>query len=161
MKEWWHNLSLREKQTLTLGILAVIIFLIYALIFAPLDNKATSLRNKIKHNQELLSWMQKTDQQIKSAEKTLQKKSTDINTGSLLTIVQQQINKTPLVSNLAQLRQADNDSVQLSFTNVDFDKLVVWLTALWQEHGLMVSQMTTTAGTPPGIVTADLILKNG
>ena len=159
MKEWWNNLSLRDKQMLSLGVAAIICFLIYGLLWAPLDNKVNRMRNQISTDQKLLIWMQETNQHIQESEKSLQKKGVTPSGVSILSIVQRQINKTPFVSSLSQLRQAENDAVQLTFNNVDFDKLIAWLTQLWQQQGLVITQISVIASTTPGLVSADLILK--
>jgi type II secretory pathway component PulM len=159
MKEWWNNLSLREKQTLSLGGFFVVLFLIYALLWSPLNSKVNSLREQIVKDQKLLAWMQETNQHILTLEKSFKTGKQDSSGVSLLSIMQKQINKTQFVSSLGQLRQADNDSVQLNFTNVDFDKLVTWLTELSQEEGVVIAQMSVAAGATPGVVSVDLVLK--
>lgn len=159
MKEWWINLSLREKQTVSIGGFFVILFLIYLVLWSPLNNKVESLRTKIQRDQKLLVWMQDTNRRVQQIEKNQQTKKIAATDVSLLTIVQRQLNKTPLVSSLEQLRQADNDSVQLSFKNVDFDKLAAWLIQLWQQEGLVVSQINVTPSGSPGMVGAELVLK--
>lgn len=158
MKEWWINLSLREKQTVCLGSIAVFILLIYSLCWSPLNNKVTTMRSQIQRNAQLLAWIQAADKQIKLAEKTLQKPA-DSST-SLLSTAQQLINDSALSSQLTQLRQMDTDSVQLSFKEVDFDKLITWLTQANKTDRLVVSQLAVAPGHSPGIVSAELILKS-
>lgn len=160
MKEWWINLSIREKQTVILGSTAVIILMIYNLIWSPLHNTVITMRKQIQSNQQLLTWMQSADNRIQAIEKNLQTKSSAHPSGSLLSVVQNQINQSPIATNLSQLRQAENDSVQSSFKQVNFDKLIAWLSGSWQEHGLIVTQVTITPGNTPGMVSAELTLKS-
>lgn len=159
MKEWWNNLALREKQMLSLGIFFVGLFLIYLLLWSPLDNKVAAIRNQIKRNQELLNWMKEADKRVQILEKAPQQKPIAPVSGSLLSIIQKQINRTPLVSSLTQLHQVDNDSVQLTFQKVDFDQLMRWLIQLSQQ-GIVITQMSVTPSANPGVVTTDIILKN-
>lgn len=159
MKEWWLNLSLREKQTVSIGAIALLILLIYAFIWSPLDGNVSAMRKQIQRNEELLAWMQATDKQIQALENHTQK-STSHSSGSLLSMVQNQINESPLATQLSQLRQSESDSVQLSFKQVDFDKLITWLTESLHSGGIVVSQITVTPSESPGIVSAELILKS-
>lgn len=159
MKEWWNNLALREKQMLVLGAFAIGIFLIYILLWSPLQNKVSSLRNQIQHSQELLAWMKDADKQIQALEKNSQKKSGSKATGSILSIVQKQIKTSPVASDLSQLHQVENDSVELSFKKVNFDKLMEWLIPFTQKQGLVISQITVKPSGSAGIVAADLVLK--
>jgi len=160
MKEWWLNLNLREKQAVSLGATVMTLALLYGLIWSPLHNSVTALRDQIQHNQQLLSWMQTADQQIQAAEKMTQTPTATHNAASWLSIVQDNIKQSPLTKNLTQLVQADNDSVKLTFQQVDFDLLISWLTELWQQQGLVVTQLTITSGSIPGIVGAEFILKS-
>jgi general secretion pathway protein M len=159
MNEWWINLSIREKQIVSAGALGVVIFLVYLIIWLPLSNRVANLREQIVRDQKSLLWMRDADQRIQDVEKNSQnKKSTDSGI-SLLTIVQKQINKSNFVSSLNQLRQAENDSVELSFNNVDFDRLIQWLTELWQQQGIVITQMSVTASGTAGVVNTEFVLR--
>lgn len=156
MKEWWNNLALREKQMLTLGALALFITLFYLFIWSPIDETTAALRKQIRSNQELLTWMENADQKLQALAKA--PAQTVPAEGSLLSIVQKQINQTPFVSALTQLHQGENDSVQLTFQKVNFDKLIAWLTQLVQENGLVISQLTVIPTDKPGITGVDLVI---
>jgi general secretion pathway protein M len=158
MKEWWNNLSLRDKQLFALGLLAVIFFLIYSLVWSPLDNKVSALRTTLQHNQKLLTWMQAADKQIESYKNTSQT-TTAQSTGSLLSIVQNEINQSSLSKDLSQLHQAEDDSVQLSFQHVGFDPLIRWLTQLWQQHNITITRASIKKTEASGIVSAEIVLK--
>lgn len=159
MKEWWNNLALREKQMVTLGAFVIGIIALYVLLWSPIDTKVSTLRSQMVRNQELLSWMQDTDKQIQSYEKNSQLKPVR-STGSLLSIIQKQINRTAFVTALSQLHQVENDSVQLTFQKVDFDKLISWLIPLTQQQGIVITQMLVTPSGTPGFVNVDLVLKS-
>ena len=159
MKDWWINLSLRDKQMLTLGGVVVVIFLLYLLIWSPISNTVSTLRTTLQHNQATLVWMQKADKQIQSIEKNPSASRSTQTTASLLSIVQNEINQNPLAKNLTQLRQAETDSVQLSFLHVDFDQLIAWLTQLWQQQNITVIQATVKKGDSQGVVAAEVMLK--
>jgi general secretion pathway protein M len=160
MKNWWLNLSLREKQTFSAGTVLVSIFLIYEIIFSPLLNEVNFLRQKIHTDQTLLAFMQASDDRIRA----LQKNPLGItrkNAGSLFSIVQDDINTNPIAKAISQLQQAENDSVQLRLQKVNFDEFIKWLTRVCQEHQLIISQLSITPGTDTGEVDADLKLQLG
>lgn len=161
MKEWWNNLSLRDKRIVFFGGIIVIITLLYFFILQPLSDKNAMLRTQIEHNKQLLAWMKAANKQIA----VLQKKSTNISTphsnASALSIVQNEIKQSSLAGKFTQLKQAEDDSVQLNFQAVNFDELIVWLTDLWQTHGLIVTQAAIDPTGTAGIVSAEMTLKNG
>lgn len=157
MKEWWNNLSIRERQVVFFGSIAIFLILIYLILWQPFTNKIDNLRSQITKNKNLLIWMQSADKQMQTIVKESQTK-TSKNNGSILGVVQSDINKSALKSNLTQLKQAENDTVQVTFQKVGFDNLMKWLIHLWQQDGLTVLQATITPGDSLGVVSADLIL---
>lgn len=158
MKQWWLGLSLREKQTLILGGAAVAIFIFYAFIWSPLDNKVMTMRTQIQQNQKLLAWMQAADKKLTnmSEQITISQNST----GSLLSTTQKEINDSSLAKQLTQLRQTESDAVQLSFKQVDFDNLITWLTHSSRQQGFKIAQLTIAPSEAPGIVSAELQLQS-
>jgi type II secretory pathway component PulM len=158
MKQWWLNLSLREQQTVGIGGIATIILLVYISVWLPLDNKIMSMRHKVQQNQQLLAWMQAADKQLQESNR-MSSMSTHL-PASLLSTAQKQIKQSSIAKQLSQLRQSDSDSVQLSFKQVDFDKLITWLTDSWHQQGLTLSQFTIAPSETPGIVSADIQLKS-
>lgn len=158
MKEWWLSLSSEEKQTTLLGTLVAAILLIYALIWSPLSNKVDALRDKIHHNQALLSWMQQSDKKIELLEKSQQPSSRNANL-SLLNIIQTESNQTAFANNISQLQQAENDSVDLRLQKVSFDALIKWIIDLCSKEKLVITQLSATPGTTPGIVDAEIKLQ--
>ena len=157
MKNWWLGLNLREKQIFSIGIILVLVFLIYEIIFAPLSNAVDVLRHKIHSNQILLKWMQDSDQRIKALEKTHQPITSDTSM-SLLSVVQNGINDSPIAQNVLQLQQAENDSVQLQLKKVSFDTFIQWLTQLCQQNQLLITQMSITPLDGAGSVDTELKL---
>ncbi|MES2218072.1 MAG: type II secretion system protein GspM [Pseudomonadota bacterium] len=158
MKNWWFGLALREKQTISMGILLVLIFLIYEIIFAPLSDKVNELRHKVRSDQTLLNWMQASNERINSLEKNQQYSSHSGETTSLLSVVQNGINESAIAQNVSQLQQAENDSVQLQLQKVNFDSFIQWLTLLCQQHQLLITQMSITPLDTTGTVNTELKL---
>src|SRR6185437_6691941 len=96
MKEWWNNLSLRDKRLASLGMTLFALTLLYTLIWLPLINKNDELRMQIQHNQALLSWMKAANKQIQILKKKPQTHQIPISSASLLSIVQNSIKQSPL-----------------------------------------------------------------
>ncbi len=157
MKQWWLELSRQEKQSVGAGSIAIAIFIIYAWIWSPLDHKITSMRTQIVQNQKLLTWMKAADSQLTHSASQIKSTSPHAS-ASLLSLAQNQIKQSPLSNQAYQLRQAESDSVQLSFKQVDFDKLITWLTEIHQQQSLMVTQLTVAPGETPGMVSAEIQL---
>ena len=157
-KTTWHSLALREKQMVAAGIFAIVIFLLYLIIWLPISNKAESLRGQIEQNHQLLTRMESADSRIQSLQQSMQS-STSTSAKSVLSIIQNEIAPAGFSKNLSTLRQIDAHSVQLNLQNVSFDSLIKWLAQLSKTRGLQVTQMTVLPTGTQGLVTAEVILK--
>lgn len=160
MKEWWINLPLREKRMLVLGGLIVILFILYEMIWSQLSDANDNLRLRIGHGENTLLSMQQTDELIQHLQKMSQQKKQQA-TQSILGTVQDEVNGSPFSYHVNQLRQAENQSVQMSLNKVDFDGLLVFLMKLWKNHTIIVSQITVTPTGASGEVNADVTLASG
>lgn len=158
MRDWWINLSLRDKQFLSGGALVLSCFLLYSLIWSPLTQTINHLRNQIRQSYELLHWMQHADAQITALAKTSQTK-TALNNQSLLSVVQAQLTNSHFASHLTQLRQAENDSVQVSLQKIDFDEFMRFIMMLWKTYNLVVVQMTATPTAVVGEVNIEMVVR--
>ncbi len=157
MKDWWNNLSLREKQGVAAAAGFILLFLLYSILWLPLANKTDLLRKQIVKNKNLLAWMQSADQQINVLTQFSQKHTVN-HQGSVLGIVQTELTKADLAAHVTQLKQAESDGVRLQLQKISFDELIGWLIHLWQQDRLTVSQAAIVPGDAIGLVSAELVL---
>lgn len=157
MNDWWLNLPLRDKRMLLMGSIVVILFLLYEIIWSPLATTNENLRLRIQHNRDTLQYMQNADQRIQQLLKESKEKNNKTS-GSVLGTMQTEINNSEFASHVAQLRQAENDSVQFNLRKVNFDQLLIFLTSVWKKYHYIVSQISVVPTGVPGEVTADITL---
>lgn len=155
MRDWWLNLSLRERQTLSVGGVFIVLFLLYEIIWSPLSDSVSALRTRVQQNGVLLAWMEQADQHMHA----LTKISTTPSTASILSLVQTELKKSPFAQHVGQLRQGENNTVQMTLQKVNFDQLITWLTMLWKTNGLIATQVSIMPSAGAGIVSAEVILK--
>ncbi len=156
MKEWWLQLSKREKQSLVMGSVVLLGAMIYFLGWVPFSNKIDSLRQQLIHDQALLVWMRSTDAKLKAFANPSPQAS--LGNHSILGLIQTSIQKSELHKNVTQLRQLENASVQIFFHKVSFDLLMGWVIQICQQQHLIVKQITITPDDAMGVVSAELVL---
>jgi len=78
-----------------------------------------------------------------------------------LSQMQKKINQSGLESYLTQLKQSDNESVEIHFQKVEFDKLIKLLMTVMKEYPATVSRLSVTATDAPGYVSADVWVRQG
>ena len=159
LKEWWSNLAPREKQAVTWGGALLGIFIIYQGIWSPYVDHIASMRNSIKSNQKTLVFMQEADKEIQKKESQSNTKAKTTSPVALLGFLQKQINQSQLNQQLTQLKQATNDSIELHFQKIEFDKLMNFLIKIVKEQSVSITQLSATAESSPGVVNADVMLK--
>lgn len=159
-KEWWSTLAAREKAAMTAGVAAAILFIVYQWVWSPFLEHVNQMRKRIVSDQETLAWMQSADQEIKKIESQAGSKTKAVSPVELLSRIQKQINQAGLEQSLSQLKQASNDSIEVHFQKVDFEKLMALLVDILKQQSVSVTQFSViSSGESTGIVNADMIFK--
>lgn len=159
LKEWWAPLAEREKYAVAIGGLFLSLLIVYEAIIAPFFAHLDELRTRIVAEQKLLVWMDATDKQLQKAEGKEVKHVKILSPVILLSMVKQQVSHVNLSGELVQLKQASNESIEMHFQKVEFDKLVTLLMAISKAANVGVSQLSVSTDNTPGIVNADVVLK--
>lgn len=157
LQEWWGHLAARERQAIRLGGMLLAIFILYQCIWSPLLTHVAFLRKEIDLQQKTLVWMQSADKAIRLLENHKKDKNKQTSPVMLLSFLQQQINQAGLQSQLSQLNQASNDTIEMHFQKVPFDSLIRLMILITKEQPVSISQFSVVADNVPGMVNADVI----
>lgn len=154
MNSWWAGLAPRERIIVGGGALALVLVLIYLMLWEPLAKHRQQVRADISALSADLAWMQQVASQVKrrGAQQNTQA-GAGTSGGSVLTLVEVSARAAGLHEALERV-QPEGQGARLWFTETGFDGLLNWLGELEQRHGLQVSQLAVDAGNAPGMVTA-------
>jgi len=161
LKEWWINLALREKQAVMAGSILLGLFIVYQWMWTPYLNHIASMREKITHDQKTLLWMQSADQAIQKVESKSIAKNKPVSLVVFLSQMQKQIKQSGLGQFLTQLKQSGNESIEIHFQKVEFEKLIKFLTTVMKTYPVSISHLTLVAADSSGYVNADIVIKQG
>lgn len=140
IKAWWHGLVLRE-QRLVLGLgSAVIVFLLYVLVWQPLNNNLATTKKSLANRQALLTWVDENTARYKSVQLLSGNKPS---TGSLSSIVNRTANQQQLT---ITRMQPQGELLQVWLDSVPFTQLLFWLEHLANKEGLQVQAIDLTKG---------------
>lgn len=156
MKEWWLQLSASEKQKVLIGLALGFSLIIYFCLWQPLDQTVTSLRSQVSRQQELWAWMQEMDQKINTTQHTQMSEAHEGK--SFLGTLQTLLNKSPIAHQVNDLRQIDNDAIQIRFNQVSFDEMMSWLIRLSKTVSLQINEVSIKATSVSGVVDAEIVL---
>lgn len=159
VKNRYQQFSLREQRMVLVGIGALSLYLLYALIAMPILNHLTVMRKQVTEAQTLLAWMQGADHLIAELKQTEHTRTRPESLVALLSTLKQNVKTAGLDKSLAQLRQAGGDSIELRFENVNFDQAIRFIISLIQEIEVHIAQFSVTSLGKPGMTNIDIVMK--
>lgn len=146
MKAWWQQLNMREQRLVMTMSAAVIVFILYSLIWQPLNEGIVKAQQKLDRQQALLSWVQENTAKYQSSKVGGNAKGSS---GSLSSI----INRTARNANIVVTRiQPQGDDIQVWVDEVSFEQLLQWLERLTNNDGLLVKSIDLDGLDKPGTV---------
>lgn len=155
MREYWQNLSAREKNLL-LGLVGfIVLLLLYFVVYNPIASYMSDFRAQVAYQKQLAQWLQNSAKTIQTIPAIQNNPSTNQN---LATTIATSINKFALKEYLLNLKTETNKSILLQFQNVPFDNLLRYITYLWQSEQIKTSAIEVIATKSPGIVNVALIV---
>ena len=153
-KQWFLDQSPRDQMVLSLGGVAVLLYILIFMVLLPMQN---DLERTEKSN---LAALQEQEEVRQLA-------------GQLL--ARQQAGQGAVTQNLTSLLNDSTREFGLTMENVqpsgssarvrlgasDFNKVVAWLNEMENKHGLQINDVTITADRNPGLVQVNLQLTQG
>ena len=134
MKTWWQQLNLREQRLIMAMAAAISVFILYGLIWQPLNENIASSKLKIERQQALLSWVEDNTKRYKQAKLTSGSRS-----GASLSSI---VNRTSRQNDIIITRmQPQADDLQVWIDEISFNQLLTWLEQLASREGLRVKNI--------------------
>lgn len=156
LKDWWATLAPNEKQAVTIGGIVVGFLFFYLIFWAPFLNSISTMRHSIQSDGKTLAWMKAADVKIKKLEAENKPSQQVTSPVVLLSLLQKQMTDTGLAASLTGMKQSGDDSIEMHFQQVEFDRLIKFLTMTVQTYHVGITQLNTTAVESPGVVNADV-----
>lgn len=146
MKAWWQQLNIREQRLVATMGFAVLVFIIYSLIWQPLNDSLSQSQSKLKRQQSLLAWVQENTQHYHNAKKNNSGKKSS---GSLSSIINRSANGHQIT---ITRMQPQGDDLQVWIDSAPFTQLLFWLEHLANNEGLQVKSIDLSKGERAGEV---------
>jgi type II secretory pathway component PulM len=153
---WCNNLSTQKKNALFGSIICVLVFLYIVILIMPINSKITSLKNDMVENRVLKLWVTKSIDIISEFHKIPRKSAKDT---SLLALLDQDTKTNPWGGSVTELKQINDNQVQVSLNNVDFDELINALEQLWGKYAIQVVKISVQHTGPTNLI-ATIIFSN-
>jgi general secretion pathway protein M len=145
MKTWWQQLNIREQRLVVVMSAVISIFILYGLIWQPMNENIVTSKLKIERQQKLLTWVQESAQRYQHAKRNGGKSSGE----SLSSIV----NRTSRIEQISITRmQPQGDDLQVWIDEISFNQLLLWLEKLASRDGLQVKNIDLSKADQQGVV---------
>lgn len=145
MKTWWQQLNIREQRLVVVMSALISIFILYSLIWQPMNESIETSKVKIERQQELLTWVQESAQRYQQAKRNGGRSSGE----SLSSIV----NRTSRLEKISITRmQPQGDDLQVWIDEISFNQLLSWLEKLASRDGLQVKNIDLSKADQQGVV---------
>mgnify|MGYP001268900095 CR=1 FL=1 len=159
LQQWWNGLEPRERRTLTLGGIALIIILYVFAIWLPAHRDAARLETRLAEQRTLLAWMQQAAAEAQSLRAAGGDNVVGTGNQALFSFVDQSAREAGLASALRQVEPSSERQVRVALQQASFDVLIGWLATLKGRHGVEVTGLSVRRSDSPGLVDAQLVLE--
>lgn len=146
MKERWLALNLREQRLILAMGSVVVFFLLYTLIWKPLNNNIDSATSKVSRYQKLQTFVNTETARFKSIAGAGSKARSS---GSLSSIVNRTAGRNQI--DIARM-QPKGDDIQVWVDEVSFNQLLTWLEQLSTRENISVKTIDLINADQPGVV---------
>ncbi|MFT5814154.1 MAG: general secretion pathway protein M [Psychroserpens sp.] len=145
MKAWWQQLNIREQRLVMVMSGVISIFILYGLIWQPLNENITKQKLKIERQQALLTWVEENTKRYQEA-----KRNGGASSGASLSSI---VNRTSRANNITITRmQPQGEELQVWIDEISFNQLLSWLEKLASRDGLQVKNIDLSLADQQGVV---------
>lgn len=146
MKQWWSQLPEKERYLVILMTVLITLFLLFHLVWSPINDGLVKESKKLQRHKELLSYVHENTVHIKKAGTVTSKGQVS---GSLSSVVNRVAKRHQISISRVQ---PQGDDIQVWIEEVPFNQLLVWLDDLKKSARLEVKSIDITEGNQSGIV---------
>jgi general secretion pathway protein M len=157
MREWFDNLSERDRRIVTWGGAAVLVLVLLGIV-VPLNRNIALARERVTRKQGDLQFIQSVAPQLASAGPA---SAGAASAESLVVLVDSSARESGLGKSLTNSQPTGDKALRVRLDRVGFDAMVAWLARLSQQHGVRVESAEIESAGETGLVNAGLVLKAG
>lgn len=159
MKEFWTNLSQRDRQLLIFAGALLLVFILF-MSWSSLHTRVDRLRSLVHDQQVLDQWMQDSAAELRQLQSAGGTQGAPAATDkSLLALVDQTARQAGLGGAIKRVEPEQDDSVRVWFEQVAFDDMVRWLAKLQRTYAVQIDTISVERQDQPGRVNVRLVLK--
>ena len=159
MRAWFESLAPRERLFVSIGALAVVMIVLYGMLWMPFDKSHRQLAADVEGWQRSLAEL-KPLKGILGSQPGNVPVAAPVSNQTPVVIVDQTARSRGLDRSLKRSQPTTSTGIRVEFEDVAFDDLVLWLGDLSAQYGLVMQQGSFSSSQGgPGRVNSTLTLE--
>ncbi len=160
MRAWWESLGTRERMMLGAGAALLLVLLLWALIWQPLNSGVQRLQTEVAGQREGLQWMRNAAAELQQLRGSGAQAGAGLGGRSLLAVVDQSARAAGLGSGIKRIEPDSASAVRARLETVSFDAVVKWLDDLSRQFGVSATLVTIERAAGAGQVNVRVTLQS-
>lgn len=160
MKEWWHNLQPREQRILLGGAVALLLLMLYALVWDPYQQEMRRLRDAVSAKRLDLQTMQQAAIEIEALRRGGAGGALPAGQ-SIMALVDGSSKQFSIGAGIKRIQPEGERAVKVWAEQVPFDDLIRWLDDLQKKSGIAVHTISIERQEVAGLVNVRMELRGG
>lgn len=156
MNTWYSSLNQREQMSLLLLSGAMVIYLLYMLLWSPLSSARDDM---IVRNKGVASSLARVDAMVSEVRLLRQSGAGNTSKRNLTSLINQSTSSMNL--QVSRLQPNSRGELQVRLENASFDDILAWLYQMEYSQGLLVREVSLTQSGSAGRVNASIRLAQG
>ncbi len=159
LQQWLDKLEKRERQLVIGGGIALLLMLLYGLLWEPIFSAQETQKTRYQSQQQLLVWMQENAAKINALQAGAGgSNASRFKNQSVSSLTERSALSMGVKKQISKL-ESTKKGVKVNFKQVDFDRLVFWLNDLQQKYNIQASSIKIEPQQAPGAVDARISLQ--
>lgn len=158
-KQWFNNLTFRERQMVLAAVAVIVVFIIYQL-WSSFSSHVDELRARVDNQQNIQSWMQQAATEVQQLRGVGATDSRPKGKQLLLGLIDRSARQNKLESNLQKVQPEGEQGVRIWLEKASFDNMVIWLDNLQHQHGLVITDISLDSQDATGTVNARVLVES-
>ncbi|MBW6520654.1 MAG: type II secretion system protein M [Desulfoarculaceae bacterium] len=160
MTSFLNTLSRRERLMVMAAGGLLLLLVSYFAIISPLTKKLHFHQERIPAQQELLTWMEQSAQQVKKSRGLVRNTTRYSGSESASSYIKTTAKARGLGDGIKEV-ESTGQGIKVLIEGVIFDSIISWLDLLQQSYGLAVVDISISRAKDPGTVNVQVLFREG
>lgn len=158
MRQWFDSLAPRERVMVGIAAVVVVLAVLYAGVWEPLNHGVAHLSQQVKQQRELVSWLHETAPKIRALRQATHRNAPKEQNAALLSVIDKTSKAAGMGGMVKRIQPQGDNSVQVWIENATFNDMLDWVYRLQNRYGVEVKSASMQPGNQAGQVHGNLRL---